>query len=567
MQSDLEIARAATPKPILEIAAGCGLRTAEIEPYGWFKAKVDAAAVLKRLAATTAPAGKYVVVTAITPTPLGEGKTVTTIGLTQALNRLGKKAIVCIRQPSMGPVFGIKGGAAGGGWSQVVPMEDFNLHLTGDVHAVGAAHNLLAAAADSSLLLGNPLDIDEITLRRVVDINDRALRRIVTGLGGKENGVPRETGFDITVASEVMAILALAEDLHDLRRRLGKMIFGFAKDGRPLTAEDLGAAGAMAALLTQAVKPTLMQTLEGTPAFVHAGPFANIAHGNSSIIADRLARRLGDYVVTEAGFGADMGFEKFLDIKCRASGLLPDCAVVVATVRALKMHSGKFKVVAGKPLPPGLVAKNLADLDAGLCNLEAHLANIRKTGVPAVVAINRFASDHPEELERIRERALAAGAAAAEVSELWAKGGAGGEALARAVVAAAEAAAPAPKRFYYDLDQPLKAKIETLCRDLYGAARVSYAPAAEKALQRFAEWGAADLPVCMAKTHLSLSHDPALKGWPRGYEFPITDARLSAGAGFVYLLAGEMRTMPGFGSTPAYRQIDLDAAGQIQGLS
>ncbi len=565
MKSDLEIARGVTPKPVIELASAWGLRLDEIEPYGWTKAKVLAPRVLARL--PDKPDSKYIVVTAVTPTPLGEGKTVTTIGLTQALNRTGRRAIVCIRQPSLGPVFGIKGGAAGGGLSQVIPMEDFNLHLTGDIHAISVAHNLLCAAADTSLLLGNPLDIDPqaIAVRRVVDMNDRALRHIVTGLGGKENGVPRETGFDIAVASEVMAILALAEDLADLRKRLGRMIFAYDRKGRPLTADTLGCAGAMAVLLKDALHPNLLQTLEGTPAFVHCGPFANIAHGNSSIVADRLALRLADYVITEAGFGADMGFEKFVDIKCHASGLRPHAAVVVATVRALKMHSGRFRIVPGKPMPPGLVEKDLAALEQGLCNLEAHLANVRRTGIPAVVAINRFDTDHPEELEMIRERALAAGAAAACVSELWGKGGDGGRELADAVAAAA--ATPSEFKPFYDAAAPLKAKIETLCRTVYGASSVSYQPAAEKALKRLEELGFGALPVCMAKTHLSLSHDSALKGRPTGYTFPITDARVSAGAGFVYVLAGEMKTMPGLGSDPAYRRIDLDADGQINGLS
>ncbi len=564
MLSDLDIARQAAPKPITDIAAAWDIRREELEPYGWYKAKVNPAPLLKRLEGR--PRGRYVVVTAVTPTPLGEGKTVTTIGLTQALNRIGRRAIVCLRQPSMGPVFGIKGGAAGGGYSQVVPMEDFNLHLTGDIHAVGAAHNLLCAAADTSLLLKNPLDIDPhaVAVRRVVDMNDRALREIVVGLGGPENGVARETGFDITVASEVMAALALAEDIHDLRKRLARMIFAYSREGKPLTAGDLGVAGAMTALLTEAVKPTLMQTLEGTPAFVHAGPFANIAHGNSSIIADRIALKLAEYTVTEAGFGADMGFEKFLDIKCRASGLMPDCAVVVASVRALKMHSGAFRIVPGKPMPPGLVEKDLASLEKGVCNLEAHIANVRKTGLPVVVAVNRFPTDHPEELEFVRLRALEAGAAAAEVSELWAKGGDGGRALAEAVVKAAES--PHDCRFYYGLEQPLKGKIEALCTGLYGAARVTYAPAAEKALAKLEALGFGGLPVCMAKTHLSFSHDPARKGCPRGYEFPVTDVKVSAGAGFVYVLAGEMKTMPGLGSAPGYRNIDIDTEGRITGL-
>lgn len=563
MLSDLEIAQATPGKPITEIAAACGLRQDELEPYGWYKAKVTLAA-LKRLA--DRPQGKYIVVTALTPTPLGEGKTVTTIGLAQALNRIGRQAFVCIRQPSMGPVFGIKGGAAGGGYSQVIPMEDFNLHLTGDIHAVSAAHNLLCAAVDTSLLLKNPLNIDAqaIAIRRVVDMNDRVLREIVVGLGGKDNGVPRETGFDIAVASEVMAILGLAEDLADLRRRLGRMIFGYDKDGKPLTAEDIKCAGAMGALLRDAVKPTLMQTLEGTPAFVHAGPFANIAHGNSSIVADRIALRLADYVVTEAGFGADMGFEKFVDIKCRASGLRPSAAVVVCTVRALKMHSGRFQVVAGKPLPDGLKQEDLTALADGICNLETHIRNIRKTGLPAVVAINRFDTDTEKEFAFIRERALAAGAAACVVSDLWAKGGDGGRALAEAVVAATEK--PADFRFYYELDQPLTKKIEALCTGIYGAASVRYADKAVASLKRLESLGYGKVPVCMAKTHLSISHEPAWKGSPKDYVFPITDAKLSAGAGFVYVLAGEMKTMPGLGSAPAYRQIDIDADGKITGL-
>ena len=563
MLSDLDIARAAAVRPVADLAAEWGILRDELEPHGWFKGKVSLS-ILKRLA--DRPRGRYVVVTAVTPTPLGEGKTVTTVGLAQALNRIGRRAIVCLRQPSMGPVFGIKGSAAGGGYSQVVPMEDFNLHLTGDIHAVGAAHNLLCAAADSSLLLKNPLGIDPhaVVVRRVVDMNDRALREVVVGLGGPENGVPRETGFDITVASEVMAILALAEDLHDLRRRLGRMIFAYSREGRPLTAEDLGAAGAMAALMTDAVKPTLMQTLEGAPAFVHAGPFANIAHGNSSIIADRMALKLADYTVTEAGFGADMGFEKFIDIKCRASGMMPDCAVIVASVRALKMHSGAFRIVPGKPLPAALLEKDIASLEKGICNLETHIRNVRKTGLPAVVAINRFGTDHPEELEFVRERALAAGACAAEISELWAKGGEGGLALAEAVVKAAEN--PHPCRFYYEAERLLAEKIAALCTGLYGAATVSYAPAAEKALARLEALGFGGLPVCVAKTHLSLSHDPSRKGSPQGYEFPVTDVKVSAGAGFVYVLAGEMKTMPGLGSTPGYRRIDIDAEGRVTGL-
>ncbi len=562
--SDLEIAQKARLKPIAEIAAGLGLKDDDIELYGKYKAKVSLE-VLKRLG-DRPPSGKYIDVTAITPTPLGEGKTVTTIGLSLGLNRIGKKTITCIRQPSLGPVFGIKGGAAGGGYSQVLPMEDFNLHLTGDVHAVGTAHNLLAAFLDNSLAKKNPLAIDphSVGWRRVVDISDRALRNIVIGLGGKDDGVPRESGFDITVASEVMAILALTTGLADLRKRLGRIEVASTFDGRPVTAEDLQVAGAMAVLLKDALKPNLLQTTENTPCFVHAGPFANIAHGNSSILADMLALRLADYTVTESGFGADCGAEKFFDIKCRYSGLVPHAVVLVATVRALKMHSGDFRVVAGKPLDKGLVAENLDALARGCCNLEKQIENMRLFGVPVVVAINRFETDTRNELALIRDRARAAGAEDAVVSEVWEKGGEGGCELAQAVVKAAEK--PGRFKFLYPLELPIKEKIETIATKIYGAAGVNYSDQAEKKINLFTKRGYDRLPICMAKTHLSLSHDPNLKGRPTGFTLPVRDVRASVGAGFLYPLCGDMRTMPGLPSVPAGTKVDIDETGRTVGL-
>jgi formate--tetrahydrofolate ligase len=483
-----------------------------------------------------------------------------------ALNRVGSRAIAAIRQPSLGPVFGIKGGAAGGGYAQVVPMEEFNLHLTGDVHAISLAHNLLAAMIDNSITHGNPLRIDphSITWPRVVDVSDRALRKIVIGLGGRENGSPRETGFDIAVASEVMAILGLTTSLADLRQRLGRIVIGLDQDGRAVTAEQLRTAGAMAVLLRDAIKPTLLQTVENTPVFVHAGPFANIAHGNSSIIADLVGLKLADCVVTESGFGADMGMEKFMNIKCRYSGLVPDAVAMVCTVRALKMHSGRYRVVAGRPLDPGLVREDLAAVEAGCENLEKQIDNARLFGVPVVVAVNAFATDTEAEIELVRRRALAAGAEGAYVADVWGKGGAGAEDLARGVLKAAEQ--PKQFRFLYELDWPIKQKIEAIATRIYGADGVDYLPAAEQQIRKYTELGYGNLPICMAKTHLSISHDPALKGRPTGFRVPIRDVRASMGAGFLYPLLGEMRTMPGLPSEPNTWKIDLDEDGNIVGL-
>ncbi len=563
--SDLEIARSVTPRRIVDVAADLGIREDELELYGPVKAKVSLKAI-ERLEARN-PRGKYILVTAITPTPLGEGKSTTTVGLAQGLNRIGHRTAVTIRQPSLGPVFGIKGGAAGGGYSQVIPMEDFNLHLTGDVHAIGAAHNLAAAFLDNSLHHRNPHGIDPLTILwpRVVDISDRAIRRMVIGLGGRENGVPRETETVITVASEVMAILALATDIHDLRARLGRIVLAQTTDGRPVTAEDLKVAGAMTALLVDAIKPNLLQTLEGGPAFVHCGPFANIAHGNNSILADRLALATNDAVCTEAGFGADMGAEKFFDIKCRASGLRPDAAVIVATVRALKMHGGVGRIVAGKPLDPALLVENVEAVRRGAQNLAKQVQNVRAYNVPVVVAINAFPTDTPAENAAIQDVAMAAGAAAAVVTTNWAEGGRGAEALAHAVWAAAEEGAP-DFRFLYPDDAPLREKIELIATRIYGAAGVEFAPAATKALKLYEEMGFGHLPVCMAKTQYSLSHDANLKGRPTGFTLPIRDVRLSAGAGFITPLCGEMRTMPGLPSRPGGENIDIDADGNIVGL-
>ncbi|OGE18849.1 formate--tetrahydrofolate ligase [Candidatus Daviesbacteria bacterium RIFCSPLOWO2_02_FULL_41_8] len=561
MLSDLKIAQAGKLKPITEIAAEIGLTEDEIELYGKYKAKVSLD-VLKRL--KNRPNGKYIDVTAITPTPLGEGKTTTTVGLGQALSKIGKKAIICIRQPSLGPVFGIKGGAAGGGYSQIIPMEDFNLHLTGDIHAIGLAHNLLAAFIDNHIFHGNKLNIDPqaITFRRVVDVSDRALRSVITGLN--KEGVVRETGYDITVASEVMAILALTTGLRDLRKRLEKIVVATTKTGKPVTAKNLKVAGAMTVLLKDAIKPNLMQTLENTPAFVHCGPFANIAHGNSSILADQIALKLSDYVVTESGFGADLGAEKFMDIKCRASGLRPDAVVVVATIRALKMHSGKFKVIAGKPLDPGLIQEDLDAVRKGCENLEKQIENMRYFGVPVVVALNRFATDTNAEIELVKKISLKAGAFSACTSDIHAKGGSGGIEMAEAVVKASEQ--PNNFKFLYPLEAPIKEKIETIAKKIYGADGVTYLPAAEKAIKLYTELGFADLPICMAKTHESLSHEKTLKGRPTGFTVPIRDVRLSAGAGFLYPLLGEMRTMPGLPSVPAGEKVDIDSNGKIVGL-
>ncbi len=576
MPSDLDIAQAATLKPITEIAEAAGIRREELELYGDFKAKVKLE-ISDRL--TDRPDGKYIDVTAITPTPLGEGKTVTTIGLSQAIQFIGKNVFTCIRQPSQGPTFGIKGGAAGGGYSQVISMEDFNLHLTGDIHAVGAAHNLLAAAIDARLLHESNLsdkglakrglkrlDIDpySITWNRVVDVSDRSLRNILIGLGEKTDGQLRQSGFDITVASEVMAILALCSDLRDIRERLGRMVIGTDRKGNLVTAEDIGAAGAMAVLMKDAIKPNLMQTLEHSPCFVHAGPFANIAHGNSSIIADKIALKLADYVVTESGFGADCGMEKFLNIKCRISGLVPHVVVLVATVRALKMHGGGPKVVPGKPLHAAYTEENIPLLEAGSCNLVRHIENAKKFGVNVVIAVNRFTSDTDKEIEAVREAAVAAGAQGAYESNVWAKGGEGGAELAQAVVEACEQ--PTDFRYLYPDDASIKEKIETSATEIYRAGSVDYAPEAEKKIALYTKMGLDKLPLCMAKTHLSISHDPTLKGAPDGFTLPVREVRASAGAGSLYPPRGEMRTRPGLPATPAFMNVDIDEDGKVVGL-
>ncbi|MEW6648680.1 MAG: formate--tetrahydrofolate ligase [Chloroflexota bacterium] len=616
--SDIEIAQQATLKPITQIAEELGLLPEEYELYGQHKAKVRLE-VLQRL--HDVPNGKYIDVTAITPTPLGEGKTTTTIGLSQALGaHLGKPVVTCIRQPSQGPTFGIKGGAAGGGYSQVIPMEDFNLHLTGDIHAITAANNLMAAAIDVRMLheaeasdeqlferlfppdkrgkrrfsinmtnrlkkLGihcaNPaemtseersrfarlnIDPDSITWRRVLDTSDRFLRGITVGQGGNEKGFERQTGFDITVASEIMAILALTTSLADMRRRFGEIVIGTSRTGEAINADDLGVAGAMTVLMRDAIKPTLMQTLEGTPVFVHAGPFANIAHGNSSILADMIGLKLADYVVTESGFGSDMGMEKFFDIKCRYSGLLPSVVVMVATVRALKMHGGGPKVVAGKPLDSAYTDENLDLLRAGLGNLLAHIGIARKYGVPVVVAINSFATDSEAELALIRKVAMEEGGAEdAVICRHWALGGEGARDLAVAVVKAAEK--PSNFNFLYPLDLPIKEKIEIIAREVYGADGVDYQPLAEERIADYTRLGFDKLPICMAKTHLSLSHDANLKGVPKGFRIPVRDIRASVGAGFLYPLLGTMSTMPGLPTRPAFYDVDVDLqTGKVLGL-
>ena len=576
MKSDLAIAQEAKLKSITQIAREAGINEEELEPFGKWKAKVKLN-ILERL--KDLPDGKYIDVTAITPTPLGEGKTTTNIGLTQALGVLKKRVMTCIRQPSQGPTFGIKGGAAGGGYSQIIPMEDFNLHLTGDIHAIGAAHNLIAAAIDARMMHErNNSDVDwekkglkklninpySITWNRVVDVNDRELRHIAIGLGGKWDGFPRESEFDITVASELMAILALATNLKDLRERIGKVVIGYSEGGEPVTTEDLGVAGAAAVLMKDTVKPNLMQTLEGQPAFVHAGPFANIAHGNSSIIADRIALKLADYVVTESGFGADIGMEKFFDIKCRYSGLVPDAVVLVATIRALKMHGGGPKVVAGKPLDPAYREENLELLEKGCANLVANIEIARKFGVPVVVAINAFTDDSPAEVALVKKFAKEAGAFDAVLSDHWSNGGAGATELAEAVIAACEE--PSDFKFLYPLDWSIEKKIETIATRIYKAAKVEFSPLAKRQIATYEKSGFGKLPICMAKTHLSLSHDPAVKGAPSGFALPIREVRASVGAGFIYPLCGEMRTMPGLPSVPAFMGIDLDENGEVVGL-
>ncbi|MFH1186067.1 MAG: formate--tetrahydrofolate ligase [Chloroflexota bacterium] len=615
--SDIEIAQEAKLKPILQVAEELGIRPDELELYGPYKAKVKLD-ILERL--KNRRSGKYVDVTAITPTPLGEGKTTTTAGLSQALGaHLGKRVVTAIRQPSQGPTFGIKGGAAGGGYSQIVPMEDFNLHLTGDIHAITAAHNLCAAALDARVMheslqddtklfdalcppdkkgnrrfspsmlrrlkrLGihkaNPedltpeersrfarLDIDPstITWRRVIDVNDRMLRQIEVGLGPDEQGFQHRSGYDITVASEIMAILALTTGLEDMRERLGAMVVATNKRGEAVTAEDLGVAGALTVLMKDAIKPNLMQTLEGTPAFVHAGPFANIAHGNSSILADKIALKLADYVITESGFGADIGMEKFFDIKCRFSGLIPQVVVLVATVRALKMHGGGPKVVAGKPLAPEYTDENLDLLRKGLPNLERHVQNALKFGVNVVVAVNSFAADTPAEVELVRASALEFGAMDAVVSTHWADGGKGAVKLAEAVVRAAER--PSNFKFLYPVEMSIKQKIETIAKEIYRADGVDFSPEAEEQIERYNRLGLDKLPICMAKTHLSFTADAAVKGAPKGFRIGVREVRASAGAGFIYPLLGKMSTMPGLPTRPVFYDVDLDLkTGKVVGL-
>ena len=574
--SDIEIAHAAELRPILEIAKSVGLQEDDLELYGKLKAKVH---LDVRDKFKDRPNAKYVDVTAITPTPLGEGKTTTTVGLTQALGYLGYKSIAAIRQPSMGPTFGIKGGAAGGGYSQIVPMEDFNLHLTGDIHAISVAHNLCAAAIDARIYHESrwsdkfferrgmkKLNIDpySISWNRVVDVNDRAVRNIIVGLGEKGDGPPRQAGFDITVASEIMAILALTTSLEDMRTRIGRIVIGTDTNQNPITTEDLGVAGAMTVLMKDAIMPNLLQTLEEQPAFVHAGPFANIAHGNSSVIADLLGIKMGEFLITESGFGADIGMEKFFNIKCRASGLIPNAVVMVATVRALKMHGGGPTVVAGRALSKAYVEENLELLRQGVCNLEAHIRTARRFGIPVVVAINAFSTDTQAEWDVIREASLRAGAFDAVVTKHWAAGGEGAAALAEAVVKATDE--PSDFKFLYDVNQPIKEKIETLAREIYGADGVDYSPETEAKIKLYTDLGYDKIPICMAKTHLSLSHDPALKGVPKGFIFPISDIRASVGAGFLYPLAGAMRTMPGLPSVPTFMGIDI-VDGIIVGLS
>ena len=561
--TDLQIARKARLEPLKDIAASIGIGEHLLEPYGESVAKIKLAAMEEL---SDRPKAKYVLVSAITPTPLGEGKTTTTVGLGQAFRHIGRTATVAIRQPSMGPTFGIKGGAAGGGYSQVVPMEMFNLHLTGDNHAVTAAHNMLAAMIDNHIHHNDDffhVDRHSVGFRRVLDVNDRALRNIITGLGERVDGVPRQTGFDITPASEVMAILALSRSLRDMRERLGRIVIGNDTDGNPITAEDLKAAGAMAVIMKEAVKPNLMQTLENTPALVHAGPFGNIATGNSSVVADLIGIRGGDFLITEAGFGADMGAERFFNIKCRISGLEPDAAVLVATVRALKAHSGRFDVKAGQPLPDEMLKENPDDVLAGAANLRKQIENIRLHGVSPVVAINAFPTDFDSEHDAIREIAEEMGARAA-VCEHFSDGGTGAVELAEAVAEAAEE--PSSFGFLYPEKASLREKIEAIATEVYGAEGVEYDLTASRQLDSYEENGFGNLPICMAKTHLSISSDPSLRGAPKGWTLPVRQARISAGAGFVYPICGDMRTMPGLSVHPAAQNMDIDEDGQVVGL-
>ena len=561
--SDLEIARGARLRSLNKIATEAGIPEDCLELYGEGAAKVRLDAID---AMADRPRARYVVVTAITPTPLGEGKTTTTVGLGQGFSHIGRRATIAIRQPSLGPTFGIKGGAAGGGYAQVVPMELFNLHLTGDMHAVTAAHNMCSAMLDAHLFHGNELGLDlhNITWRRVVDINDRALRNTVVGLGGRLDGVPRETGFDITAASEVMAALALCTSLTDLRARMGRIVVGYDRDGTPVTAEELQVAGAMTVLLKEAIKPNLMQTLEGTPALVHCGPFGNIATGNSSIVADQVAIRTGDFLLTEAGFGADMGAERFFNIKCRYSGISPDAAVLVATVRGLKAHSGRHRIVAGRPLPDALLAENPDEVHEGGANLAKQIENVRAHGVSPVVAVNRFPDDHEADLAAIAEIAAESGARYA-VTNHFAEGGVGAAQLAEAVAEAAEE--PSEFAVLYPDDMDLRDKIRTVATRIYGAADAEFSAQANKQLDSYEANGFGNLPVCIAKTHLSISSDASLKGAPTGWTLPVREARASVGAGFIYPICGDMRTMPGLGRTPAAAGIDIDENGEIVGLS
>ncbi len=561
--SDLDIARTADLKPLKQVATEIGVGEHLLEPYGDHVAKIKLDAIEEL---EDRPRAKYVLVTAVTPTPLGEGKTTTTVGLGQAFKHLDRTATVAIRQPSMGPTFGIKGGAAGGGYSQVVPMELLNLHLTGDMHAVTAAHNLLAAMVDNQIHQRGGIDIDphRITWRRVIDVNDRSLRNIVSGLGGRADGTPREAGFDITAASEVMAVLALSTSLQDLRQRMGRIVVGADRDGSPVTAEDIGAAGAMTVMMMDAIKPNLMQTLEQTPVLVHAGPFGNIAHGNSSVVADRIGIRGSDFLITEAGFGADMGAERFFNIKCRTSGLTPDAAVLVATVRALKAHSGRHRIVAGRPLPDELLAENPDDVLAGAANLRKQIDNLRMHGASPVVAINAFPTDFDSEHAAIREIAEEAGARVA-VSNHFTEGGKGATDLAEVVAEAADE--PSQFEFLYPDSASLREKIETVATRVYGADGVDYSAAANTHLDQHEANGFGNLPVCIAKTHLSISSDPTLKGAPTGWRMPVREVRASVGAGFIYPLSGDMRTMPGLSSAPAAERIDIDEDGNIVGLS
>jgi formate--tetrahydrofolate ligase len=560
--TDLEIARKARLLQMPEVAARMGIGPHLLEPYGHDVAKIKLEAIGEL---ADRPKAKYVVVSAITPTPLGEGKTTTTIGLGQALAHIGHKATIAIRQPSMGPTFGIKGGAAGGGYSQVVPMERMNLHLTGDMHAITSAHNLLAAMIDNHIYHHESLvDRDSVTWRRVLDVSDRVLRNIIVGLGAHEDGVIRQTGFDITAASEVMTVLALTTSLQDMRKRLARIVIGNTTAGKPITADELHAAGAMTVVLLDAIKPNLLQTLENTPVLVHAGPFGNIATGNSSVIADLIGIHCGDFLVTEAGFAADMGAERFFNIKCRASGLKPDAAVIVATVRALKVHSGRFKVVAGKPLPPEMLVESPDDVWAGAPNLRKQVENIKIHGVTPVVAINSFPTDHPSEQAAIREIADELGVRSA-VCHNFAEGGRGAVELAEAVAAAAEE--PSSFRFLYPEEATLREKIKTIATQIYGASEVEYERPAAAQLESFERNGFGRLGICVAKTHLSLSSDPTLKGAPTGWVMPVREVRASVGAGFIYPICGEMRTMPGLPSNPNATRIDIDENGKIVGLS